>query len=826
MTLCIIALARFSSWAPAGWDSDTGEQLTAWQKQILTIPYQEPAPSTEPILQAIRLGYGNIESGQSVVKTPMQIGDRQFEHGLGTHANSDIRVFAPAPIKQFSAWIGVDANPKATGGSVVFSVSTDQQELYRSQVLRQKDSPEQILVTVDGAKTLHLRVTDAGDGITCDHADWADAKIVTKGGKTMQLDQFKFGAVPTRKNAFPFSFLYDGAPSDHLLPQWRHHETSRKLGENRIEIVNTWTDPKTGLQVEWHAVCFANFAAIESLLYFENTGSSDTLILEDIQSLQLYCQEPRIDSTAQYRLYKTNGAPSDPTDFQAQALPMQLGNGTIMGAGGGRSSNKDFPFFKIEAAGVSYIIAVGWSGQWQSEVECEQDGTLHVQAGLEKTHFLLHPGERVRMPRILVFRHEGETWEGNARFRQLIYKQYAAKRNHKPLLPTPYCNTCFTRGGGWLNETTAENQISLINAYAALGAEAVLTDAGWFEGGWPAGAGNWTARKDHYPEGMAPVAMAAKERGIIYGLWFEPERVVAGTDVHVKHPDWCLSSASAPQYTYLLNFGLTEVQDYFFNIVKGFMELPGFAVYRQDFNMNPLAYWRYNDAPDRQGIAEIRYIGGLYAYWDRIAQAWPDSLRIECSSGGRRIDLETIMRMHIHQKSDYWFDNVVDQASIWGLSQYLPNSIIHTPINRLDTYSFHSAMATSLNLGWIADGPDFDTERAAELLKRYREIRHLMIGGWYPLTPYSRDTRHWLASQYHRSDLDEGMILVFRRSGSPYRAIDVALRGLSPDATYEISSDRTDGKQRRLGAELMQCYTITLDEPRSSDLLTYRKPAR
>jgi len=248
------------------------------------------------------------------------------------------------------------------------------------------------------------------------------------------------------------------------------------------------------------------------------------------------------------------------------------------------------------------------------------------------------------------------------------------------------------------------------------------------------GAGNWTPRKDHYPEGMGPVALAAKTKGIIYGLWFEPERVMAGTDAHVEHPEWCLASTSGPQSTYLLNFGVPEVQDYFFNIVKGFMDLPGFAVYRQDFNMNPLPYWRYNDAPDRQGITEIRYIEGLYAYWGRIAETWPDSLRIECSSGGRRIDLETITRMHIHQKSDYWFHNEVDQASIWGLNQYLPNSTIHTPINRLDTYSFHSAMATSLNLGWIADAPDFDTERAAALLKRYREVRHLMVGAAYPTT--------------------------------------------------------------------------------------------
>ncbi|MBM4091938.1 MAG: hypothetical protein FJ276_21285 [Planctomycetes bacterium] len=64
--------------------------------------------------------------------------------------------------------------------------------------------------------------------------------------------------------------------------------------------------------------------------------------------------------------------------------------------------------------------------------------------------------------------------------------------------------------------------MSLINAYAPLGLEALLTDAGWFTGGWPGGAGNWDARKDAYPNGMGPVAKAALDKGMIYGLWYEP----------------------------------------------------------------------------------------------------------------------------------------------------------------------------------------------------------------------------------------------------------------------------------------------------------------
>jgi alpha-galactosidase len=299
------------------------------------------------------------------------------------------------------------------------------------------------------------------------------------------------------------------------------------------------------------------------------------------------------------------------------------------------------------------------------------------------------------------------------------------------------------------------------------------------------------------------------------------ERVVTGSWIHKNRPEWILSSTDESQHTYLLNLGLPEVREYMFAIVKKFMELPGFRVYRQDFNMDPLPYWQYSDTPNRQGITEIKYIEGLYEFWERIAETWQDSLRIECASGGRRIDLETVMRMHVHQKSDYWFDNEIDQASIWGLSQYLPNNVFMAPINRMDDYSFHSAMATSLCLGWIADACDFDLQRTEKLVSRYRELRHLLIGAWYSLLPYSRELTDWTASQYHRPDLDEGIILVFRRPESSVETVELSLHGLNSEATYELNYDSTGLKKRMNGSELMKRFQVTIPEKHQSELILY-----
>jgi alpha-galactosidase len=790
---------------------------------MLAFPYELRA-SSQPTIQVLRQDFEHLEANRSVIKTPLQIGNRRFEHGLGTHSVSRLRVHFLEPVDRFTAWVGVDKNERTLGehGSVVFVVADRGKDLWRSSTIRCGEEPVRVDVDTAGATELELNVDDAGDGPGWDHADWADATVILRSGAKVRLDELKVAPGPWRGAKYPFSFVVGGRRSDDLLPGWRTQVEPAKPGTDGVSGAQTWADSASGLRLRIETRRFKDFPALEWLLFFENTGTQDSPLIENIQALDLTLDAPLSPETP-YRLHRSKGAPANPTDFEPAIVALKAKQTETLGAGGGRSSNRDFPFFKVEAGNGSLVVAVGWSGQWQAAVSSPDGYHLHLNAGMEKTHFVLHPGEKVRSPRMLVLIREGDTLEANAQFRQLIYQHYAARRAGKAPLPTPFCNTCFTRGGGWLNECNTSNQVSLIRAYAPLGLEALITDAGWFEGGWPAGAGNWTPRKDAYPQGMGPVAAAAKKNGMVYGLWFEPERVIAGTELHRAHPDWVLKDGKPGQTTLLADFGRKEVQDYFFNIVNGFMKLPGFAFYRQDFNMDPLGYWRHNDAPDRQGITEIRYVEGLYAYWDRLAAAWPASLREECASGGRRIDLETVRRMHFHQKSDYWFDNEVDQASLWTLSQYLPNNVISAPLTRLDEYSFRSTLASSLIPGWIADAEGFDAAGAKDLLDRYRAVRQLLVGAWYPLLPYSRRMDSWMAVQFHRPDQNRGMILAWRRPESPYASVEVALHGLDPAATYEVRAEGSRRRKRVSGAVLMQQYILTLPEKHSSELLLYRK---
>src|SRR6185312_8856415 len=88
--------------------------------------------------------------------------------------------------KRFSAEVGVD-DGAGKEGSVEFIVSGDGKVLWRSGVLKTGDPAKPVNVNLAGIKTLVLQVTDADDGESNDHADWANAKIEVSRGAALPV---------------------------------------------------------------------------------------------------------------------------------------------------------------------------------------------------------------------------------------------------------------------------------------------------------------------------------------------------------------------------------------------------------------------------------------------------------------------------------------------------------------------------------------------------------------------------------------------------------------------------------------------------------------
>jgi alpha-galactosidase len=628
----------------------------------------------------------------------------------------------------------------------------------------------------------------------------------------------------------PFSFVYGGKPSASLLPGWR--VVRRKTAPDRDTILRTltYTDPSTRLEVRCSATEYADFPAVEWVVTFRNLGAHDTPLIEDVRSADL-----RLSTTSgDFTLHYADGSHNVITDFHPRERSLPVGAELSLAPEGGRSSDGVLPFFNVERPGGGVMLAVGWSGQWAAAFRRNDARTLRYRAGMERTHLILRPGEQIRTPSTLMLCYQGDALRGHNLLRALLLRHYSPRIEGKPVDP-PVAASGATIG---FNNVTEENQIQAIRNIAAhkLPIDTYWIDAGWSVKGFPEGMGTWDPEPSRFPNGLKPVADAAHEAGYRFLLWCEPERVMPGTWLRRTHTDWLRKPANLPpqvayQYPWrLLDLGNPEALAWAKRTFSGLIGSVGIDIYRQDFNMHPLYYWRAGEPPDRQGMNEIRHITGLYDYLDTLRRDHPRLMIDDVASGGRRIDIEWLRRSLPLLRTDYLWDPVGAQSMTYALSFWAP---LHGQGAVLtDPYDFRSGMGSNASFAFDFYHMQADFwQPLAERIEEFRKIRHLFRGDFYPLTPYSTADDVWIAWQFDRPDLGEGMIQAFRRAGNKDPSIHVRLAGLKPTASYVLTLSDSQESRTMSGRELMSGrLDISLPAPRSSVTLRYRidraQPAR
>jgi hypothetical protein len=123
-------------------------------------------------------GWGTTQLDETIVGNPLKIRGVTYAKGLGTHADSQIVYNLNGAYISFSATVGVDDEAKGVG-SVQFQVVGDGVVLFDSGVVTNNDPAASVNISVAGVKTLTLLASNGGDGIDYDHADWADAKLLS-----------------------------------------------------------------------------------------------------------------------------------------------------------------------------------------------------------------------------------------------------------------------------------------------------------------------------------------------------------------------------------------------------------------------------------------------------------------------------------------------------------------------------------------------------------------------------------------------------------------------------------------------------------------------
>jgi len=263
----------------------------------------------------------------------------------------------------------------------------------------------------------------------------------------------------------------------------------------------------------------------------------------------------------------------------------------------------------------------------------------------------------------------------------------------------------------------------------------------------------------------------------------------------------------------------------------------GIGLYRQDFNIDPLEFWRSNDAEDRQGITENKHIVGYLAYWDELRRRHPDMLIDSCASGGRRNDLETMRRAVPLWRSDYAYEPIGHQCMTYGISMWLPYhgtgtvAVESAPyygggVTPVHPYAFWSNAVPALGCGIDIREKGLDYAELRRLFGAWRSIADYYYGDYYPLTPYSRKDSDWIAWQFNLPEHGDGIIEAFRRPGAADQTLRVRLSGLERDATYRFTSIEAAELQKTewTGRELMESgLTIRLNQSPAAAIIRFAK---
>jgi alpha-galactosidase len=166
------------------WDDGTKSDSTTGASTVL-VP--NPPPHGTAYVSDLQWtsatnGWGPVERDMSNGETgardghTITIGGVTYAKGIGAHAPSEVDVYVGGNCTSFASDVGLD-DEVGNNGSVDFQVFADNAKVADSGVVHGADAAKHLTADLSGAQFLRLVITDAGDGNSYDHSDWAGAAV-------------------------------------------------------------------------------------------------------------------------------------------------------------------------------------------------------------------------------------------------------------------------------------------------------------------------------------------------------------------------------------------------------------------------------------------------------------------------------------------------------------------------------------------------------------------------------------------------------------------------------------------------------------------------
>lgn len=483
-------------------------------------------------------------------------------------------------------------------------------------------------------------------------------------------------------------------------------------------------------------------------------------------------------------------------EFQSQHTQLAAGRYQIDNRRG-RTSHEHFPGLMLgelashELNGATLAAHLAWSGNYRVVLDSLSEHGRYLQCGelLLPGEIILQTGQRYTTPTLYTTR----TSHGYSKASQQLHQHV---RSH--ILPRWTRHERPIHANSWealYFDHNIDKLKALVDAAHETGAERFILDDGWFMGRRDdkTGLGDWQVDPAIYPEGLHPLVNYVREKGMQFGLWFEPEMVNPDSALFRAHPEWVLQHPPYPlvsgRYQEVLDLSQPALFDYLFQAISRLVTEYKIDYIKWDMNRDTL------NPGSNQQASQHQQVLAVYRLMQMLNEAHP-SLEIEsCASGGARVDFGILQ----HTGRVWTSDNIdpIERIHIQrGFSLFFPPEIMGSHIGSETAHL--TGRQTSLDTRAIValqgqTGYEFDsrllTGDARKTVQHYTHI-YKQNRAWL------NDAKLWRLPSLQGCIHMQGLVsddqsnslwtIISDDSHLHATAGSIKLQGLKPNARYEV----------------------------------------
>ena len=581
-------------------------------------------------------------------------------------------------------------------------------------------------------------------------------------------------------------------------------------GDDSQTLTVTFKDELANLVLQLHYTVFEKEDVIVRSATFINHGQ-EAVTLDRALSLQL--DLPDHD----YDMLQFSG--SWARERHLIRTPLRSGIQSI-GSLRVASSHQQNPFFALARPhtdnhqGAAFGFNFIYSGNFIDSVEVDQFDTTRVLVGINPDDFgwKLANGESFQTPEaVMTYTSDGlnqMSQQLGAFYQDHLINQHFAHQD-RPILINNWEATFMD-----FNEAKL---MKIVDQADKLGIEMFVLDDGWFghRDDDKSSLGDWFVDQKKFSNGISGFADRVHDKGMKFGLWFEPEMISIDSKLYEKHPDWMIATpgrqGTPARNQYVLDMTSQEVVDYLFEHMSAIIKQTKLDYIKWDMNRNITEMYGAKLPADQQLEFPHRYILGVYQLYARLTEAFPKVLFESCASGGGRFDLgmmyyapqawcsddtDAVERIKIQDGTSYGYTQ-----NMWGAHV---SAVPNDQVGRLTSLDTRAAVAYFGDFGYELDITKMAADELATIKKQvafYKQYRHLFqFGKFYRLDNPDTNNDNVYGWQVVNEDRSEAILTRFQiLNGANPAYIRVYFAGLDPEATYTVN----DGEEHFSGAELM-----------------------